>query len=51
MRIKSNLGTVGVGCDLAFIKSNGKATVRMLHKTVTTVFKIIIKNWNGGRRE
>lgn len=50
MRTKSNLGTWGVGFDLTS-KSNGKAIMRKLHKTVVLVFKIIVKNWNGDRRE
>lgn len=43
-------GHGGVGFDLTFIKSNGKTAMRMLHKTVMLVFKIIVKNWNGDRR-
>lgn len=50
VRTKSNLGTWGVGFDLTS-KSNGKAIMRKLHKTVVLVFKIIVKNWNGDRRE
>lgn len=46
---KSSLGIWGAGFDLIFIKS-GKATMRILHETVI-LFKIIVKNWNGDRRE
>jgi len=51
VRTKSNLVTWGIGFDLTFIKSDGKVTKRTLRKTVVLVFKIIVKNWNGDRRE
>lgn len=41
-------GCGGLSFDLIFIESNGKATMRMLHKTLMPVFKM--KNWNGKRR-
>lgn len=50
VRTKSNLGMWGIGFDLTFIKSNGQGTIKMLHKIVMLVFKIIVKNQNGDRR-